>query len=182
MLTFVTSPDPAWDPESGLPAADAICAAVRQRIISGHYTRGQRITEEQVATDFKASRMSVREALRMLNAEGFLVIRPYFGTHVATMTRRQVSDLLELQGGLEAMAAGFAARRRSLAAPGICSRWSRMPCHNTGRTGGSEQISRQACFNVHREAARLPLSTVETNNGSSGCRVSVSYQLKRWPA
>jgi len=111
----VTSPAAAWDPESGLPAADAICAAVRQRIISGHYACGQRITEEQVAADFKASRMSVREALRMLNAEGFLVIRPYFGTHVATMTRKQVSDLLELQGGLEAMAAGFAAQRRSLA-------------------------------------------------------------------
>ena len=104
-----------WDGEPGLPAADAICAAVRQRIISGHYAGGQRLTEEQVAADFKASRMSVREALRMLNAEGFLVMRPYFGTHVATMTRQQASDLLELQGGLEALAAGLAARRRSQA-------------------------------------------------------------------
>ncbi|BEP14212.1 GntR family transcriptional regulator [Acidothermaceae bacterium B102] len=113
MLTFVTRPDAAWDGEPGLPAADAICAAVRQRIVNGHYPGGQRLTEEQVAADFKASRTSVREALRMLNAEGFLVIRPYFGTHVATMTRQQASDLLELQGGLEAMAAGLAAHRRS---------------------------------------------------------------------
>ena len=111
----MTPPGAAEGDESGLPVADTICAAVRQRIISGHYAGGERLTEEQIAADFKASRMSVREALRMLNAEGFLVIRPYFGTHVATMTRQQASDLLEVQGGLEAMAAGLAAHRRSAA-------------------------------------------------------------------
>jgi DNA-binding GntR family transcriptional regulator len=98
-----------------MPAADAICAAVRQRIILGQYAGGERLTEEQIAADFTASRMSVREALRVLNAEGFIVMRPYFGTFVATLTQKQASDLLEVQGGLEAMAAGLAARRRSAA-------------------------------------------------------------------
>ena len=105
-----SSPDVA-----GLPAADGICAAVRQRIIIGHYVGGERLTEEQIAADFKASRMSVREALRVLNAEGFLVMRPYFGTFVAALTSQQAADLLEVQGGLEAMAAGLAARRHSAA-------------------------------------------------------------------
>jgi DNA-binding GntR family transcriptional regulator len=110
----VTSPDVTTAPEdSGLPAADLICAAVRQRIIVGHYAGGERLTEEQVAADFKASRTSVREALRVLAAEGFLVMRPYFGTFVETVTPAQASDLLEVQGGLEAMAAGLAARRRT---------------------------------------------------------------------
>ncbi len=93
--------------------ADAICAAVRQRIIDGHYACGERITEEQVAADFKVSRMSVREALRVLAAEGFLTMRPYFGTFVATLTEQQASDLLEVQSGLEAMASELAAVRRS---------------------------------------------------------------------
>ncbi|MDX6223092.1 MAG: hypothetical protein QOD91_2146 [Frankiales bacterium] len=99
----------------GLPAADTICAAVRQRIIVGHYAAGERLTEEQIAADFTASRMSVREALRVLNAEGFIVMRPYFGTFVATITPQLASDLLEVQGGLEAMAAGLAAGRHSAA-------------------------------------------------------------------
>ncbi len=86
---------------------------MRQRIITGEYAGGRRLTEEQVAADFKASRMSVREAMRMLNAEGFLVIRPYFGTFVATVGAQQAADLLELQGGLEAMAARHAAQRHS---------------------------------------------------------------------
>src|SRR5438309_8894993 len=35
-------------------AADAICAALRQRIITGEYAGGTRLTEEQVAADFQA--------------------------------------------------------------------------------------------------------------------------------
>lgn len=100
-------------PSDGATAADAICAALRQRIITGEYAGGTRLTEEQVAADFQASRMSVREAMRMLGAEGFLVLRPYFGTFVATVGAQQAADLLELQGGLEAMAAALAAHRRS---------------------------------------------------------------------
>lgn len=97
----------------GVSAADAICAAVRRRIIDGQYAFGERITEEQVAADFGASRTSVREALRVLSAEGFLSVRPYFGTFVGTLSPQQASELLEVQGGLEAMAAELAARRRS---------------------------------------------------------------------
>lgn len=114
MTSRETASTAAAGDDSGMPAADAICAALRQRIIVGHYAGGVRLTEEQIAADFKASRMSVREALRVLNAEGFLTMRPYFGTFVATMTQQQASDLLEVQGGLEAMAAGLAARRRSV--------------------------------------------------------------------
>lgn len=102
-------------PSEGETAADAICSALRQRIITGDYPGGTRLTEEQVATDFQASRMSVREAMRMLGAEGFLVLRPYFGTFVATVGAQQAADLLEVQGGLEAMAAGLAATRHSAA-------------------------------------------------------------------
>lgn len=103
----------AVDPAEASTAADVICAALRQRIITGEYAGGSRLTEEQVAGDFQASRMSVREAMRMLGAEGFLVLRPYFGTFVATVGAQQAADLLELQGGLEAMAAGLAAQRHS---------------------------------------------------------------------
>jgi DNA-binding GntR family transcriptional regulator len=94
-----TTAGPPAGAVGGMPAADAICAAVRQRIILGQYAGGERLTEEQIA----------------LNAEGFIVMRPYFGTFVATLTQKQASDLLEVQGGLEAMAAGLAARRRSAA-------------------------------------------------------------------
>src|SRR5579862_1034730 len=46
---------------------------------------------------------------------------------------------------------------------------------------GLRSASRHPCCNVQREAIKLPLSTEETNQGASGCKVRVSYQLNRWP-
>jgi DNA-binding GntR family transcriptional regulator len=95
-----------------MTAADAVTAALRHRIVNGHYEGGRRITEEAIADDLGVSRGSVREALRVLNAEGFVAIRPYFGTFVAKLSAKEASDLLELQGGLESLASGLAAGRR----------------------------------------------------------------------
>ena len=96
-----------------MPAADRVTATLRQQIVTGHYEGGQRITEEAIAADLGASRSSVREALRVLSAEGFLDIRPYFGAFVAKLSGKEASDLLEVQGGLESLAASLAAVRRS---------------------------------------------------------------------
>ncbi len=101
------------DDPSAMPAADRLTATLREQIITGHYEGGRRLTEEAIAADLGASRSSVREALRVLNAEGFIDIRPYFGAFVAKLSAKEASDLLEVQGGLESMAAALAAARRS---------------------------------------------------------------------
>jgi DNA-binding GntR family transcriptional regulator len=88
-------------------------AEIRHRIIHGEYRAGLRLTEEELARQHVVSRTSVREALRVLAAQGFVTIRPYFGTFVAEMTAKEARDLLELQGALEALAAGLAASRRT---------------------------------------------------------------------
>jgi DNA-binding GntR family transcriptional regulator len=82
-------------------------------VISGEYAAGQRLTEEELARQHGVSRMSVREALRVLAAEGFIDVRPYFGTFVTELTSKQAGDLLEVQGALEPLAAGLAAGRRT---------------------------------------------------------------------
>jgi DNA-binding GntR family transcriptional regulator len=92
---------------------ESLCAAIRHGVIRGEYAAGQRLTEEELAAQFGVSRMSVREALRVLAAEGFIRVQPYFGTFVAEMTAKQAGDLLEVQGALEPLAAGLAATRRT---------------------------------------------------------------------
>ena len=64
----------------------------------------------------------------------------------------------------------------------------RLRCNSAASPGtapalllGSAANASAACFNVHRLAARLPLSTVETNSGASGCSVVTSYQFRQWP-
>jgi DNA-binding GntR family transcriptional regulator len=104
--------DPGRVSTVATPAED-VCARIRRCVISGEYAAGQRLTEEELARQHGVSRMSVREALRVLAAEGFIDVRPYFGTFVTELTSKQAGDLLEVQGALEPLAAGLAAGRRT---------------------------------------------------------------------
>src|SRR3989442_65831 len=59
----------------------------------------------------------------------------------------------------------------------IIRAWSRKPVHNSCRKIGRFHSSRQACFKVHKQHTRLPLSTVERKGSPTGSSVRVSYQL-----
>jgi DNA-binding GntR family transcriptional regulator len=90
-----------------------VCAAVRRRIIVGEYSPGERLTEDALAEEYNVSRIPVREALRVLASEGFVRVRPYYGTFVAELSAGDADDLLEVRAALEPLAARLAAERRT---------------------------------------------------------------------
>lgn len=90
-----------------------VCRAIRDDIINGVFTPGQRLTEDTLAESYGISRVPVREALRTLEAEGFAYSRPYAGTFVAELTEDEAADLLEIRAVLEPLCASRAARRRT---------------------------------------------------------------------
>jgi DNA-binding GntR family transcriptional regulator len=90
-----------------------VCAAVRRRIIVGEYSPGERLTEDALAEEYNVSRIPVREALRVLASEGFVRVRPYYGTFVAELSAGDADDLLEVRAVLEPLAARLAAERRT---------------------------------------------------------------------
>lgn len=55
--------------------AHSVCTAIRDDIVSGVFERGSRLTEEVLARRYGVSRVPVREALRTLESEGFVVTR-----------------------------------------------------------------------------------------------------------
>lgn len=93
------------------PLRDKVVDELRRRIIDGGYPPGHRLTEERLAEDFGVSRNPVREAIRVLEAEGFLIAQPRRGAVVATMTVRDVENLFDVRLSLEVMAARLAAQR-----------------------------------------------------------------------
>ena len=95
------------------PASDAVCQEIRSRIIGRVYEPGQRLTEEGLASEFGISRVPVREALRLLVAEGFVSIQPNWGTFVAALSAEEGAHLLEVRAVLEPLAALRAATHRS---------------------------------------------------------------------
>ncbi|MFD8773645.1 GntR family transcriptional regulator [Streptomyces sp. NPDC059916] len=93
--------------------AHSVCTAIRDDIISGVYERGGRLTEEVLARRYGVSRVPVREALRTLEAEGFVVTRRHAGACVAEPTTQEAADQLEIRMLLEPLAAARAAQRRT---------------------------------------------------------------------
>ncbi|TXS57285.1 GntR family transcriptional regulator [Streptomyces sp. t39] len=93
--------------------AHSVCTAIRDDIVSGVFERGSRLTEEQLARRYGVSRVPVREALRTLESEGFVVTRRHAGAHVAEPTDQEAADLLEIRLLLEPLGAARAAQRRT---------------------------------------------------------------------
>jgi len=90
--------------------ADFVYQSVRNAIWDGHFARGERIREEDIAKSLGVSRTPVREALQRLQQRGLLVTSPGRGLAVAQMSVKQVFDLYAMREILEGSAAGFAAR------------------------------------------------------------------------
>ncbi|MFI8519151.1 GntR family transcriptional regulator [Streptomyces sp. NPDC085481] len=93
--------------------AHSVCTAIRDDIVSGVFERGGRLTEEQLARRYGVSRVPVREALRTLESEGFVVTRRHAGAHVAEPTEQEAADLLDMRSLLEPLGAARAAQRRT---------------------------------------------------------------------
>lgn len=55
---------------------------IRERIVAGTYAPGQRLVARTMATEFGMSPVPVREALRRLEAENWVVMRPNIGAEV----------------------------------------------------------------------------------------------------
>ncbi|NTU99904.1 MAG: GntR family transcriptional regulator, partial [Methanoregulaceae archaeon] len=84
---------------------------LRRSIIMGHHRPGKRLDIEELAARFETSVTPVRDALQMLGQEGLVTIRPRSGYFVASMTVKQLRDLLDLRTILELSAVERAATR-----------------------------------------------------------------------
>jgi DNA-binding GntR family transcriptional regulator len=93
------------------PLREIVFDVLRQAIIDGTLEPGERLMEVQLAEALGVSRTPVREALRQLELEGFIVMVPRKGAYVADLSTKDVADVLEIRGALEALAASLAAER-----------------------------------------------------------------------
>lgn len=77
---------------------------MQDRIVSGALPGGARLKPESIAAELGISRMPVREAIRQLDAEGYVTIRPNRGAVVTSRTRQEVTELFEIRAALEGTA------------------------------------------------------------------------------
>jgi DNA-binding GntR family transcriptional regulator len=97
--------------DSYKPLRELVSEHIREAIINGVFSPGERLMEIQMADEMGVSRTPVREALRMLEMEGFVVMIPRRGTYVSNMSIKDINDVYEIRISLDTLAAGLAAER-----------------------------------------------------------------------
>ncbi|HEY0248269.1 MAG TPA: GntR family transcriptional regulator [Gryllotalpicola sp.] len=88
-----------------------VADGLRTKITGGELESGASLSEVTLAEEFGVSRTPVREALKQLETEGLVEIRPRVGTFVSAPNRLEINELFEMKEILEGAAARLMAAR-----------------------------------------------------------------------
>jgi DNA-binding GntR family transcriptional regulator len=84
--------------------AEYVLDSIRDGILNGQYVLGSRFDQKAIARDLGVSLVPVREALRILEGEGFVNITPRRGAFVTDISATELEELYLIRAELEEMA------------------------------------------------------------------------------
>ena len=90
--------------ESAIPRqslTSAVADKLRDQIIRGEIAEGTQLRQDAIATQYRISRIPVREALRQLDAEGLITIVPNRGAVVPALSPDDIEELFSIRALIE---------------------------------------------------------------------------------
>jgi DNA-binding GntR family transcriptional regulator len=153
---------PSADPDGDLPDLPAIAAPrklaadaaeiLREQILSGNLRNGTHLVEAKLASRLGVSRGTIREALKMLSAEGLVDEAPRRGAFVVLLDRQDVREIYDLRAAIEGRAAYLlTARRDEDALDGLTSALEAL---KDGAAAGDRPAIRRLDLAFHEEVCR----------------------------
>lgn len=126
---------------------------LRDAVLSGELAPGQRLTEQQIASQLGLSRGTVRTALHRLASEGLIVQNMYSSWEVMRLTSEDAHELYTLRASLEGLAGRLAVRIMS---PEKCRMLSEsfQNLLDASTSGSSKQLA-DADLDLHRTIVAL---------------------------
>jgi DNA-binding GntR family transcriptional regulator len=88
-----------------------VVEGLRELILAGELEPRSRVNEAALCARFDISRTPLREAIKLLAAEGLLELLPNRGARVAALSAVEIEELLQVIGALEGAGAELAAER-----------------------------------------------------------------------
>ncbi len=85
---------------------------IREEIVIGRFKPGERLMEQALAKECQVSRVPLREALRIVAADGLVTLAPHRGAIVTPLSDTELIELFGLRMALEGFAAASVAKRR----------------------------------------------------------------------
>lgn len=104
MKIISSQPDPLTESMS-----EIVRRAVEEKIIYGELMPGSRLFEEELVEQFNVSRSPIREALKILEHDGLVLIEPRRGARVAQLSITDLDEVYATRVALESLAAAQAA-------------------------------------------------------------------------
>jgi DNA-binding GntR family transcriptional regulator len=92
-------------------SAAEVVSLLRTAILEGDLVPGQRLREAEFSVQLGVSRTPIREALRILGAEGYVESTPYAGSRVRSYDAHEIHAAFQARALLEGLAARRAAQR-----------------------------------------------------------------------
>jgi DNA-binding GntR family transcriptional regulator len=81
-----------------------IARHLREAIIRGELAAGEKINESRITRELSLSRSPVREALRILEAEGLVTVEPHRGAHVRKVSEADLEEIFDVRLMIESHA------------------------------------------------------------------------------
>jgi DNA-binding GntR family transcriptional regulator len=92
-------------------SVDESAAEIRKAILQGKIMPGEQLSEEKLVASLRVSRVILREALRALEAQGYVSFLPNNNVVASNPSREDVHDYYTIAGVLEGLAARLAVER-----------------------------------------------------------------------
>lgn len=86
-------------------STDKAYETIRRAVLNGEFVPGDRMKEERLVELCGVSRTPVRDAIKQLAAENYLVMKANHGAHVAKWSAQEIEDIFKLRALCECMAA-----------------------------------------------------------------------------
>src|SRR5215831_3572190 len=123
--------------QTKITRAEELRLQLADEIVRGALAPGAPLDETDIARRFNVSRTPVREALRQLAVSGLVEARAHRGAVVARPTIERLTGMFEAMAELEALCAGLAAERMTLATRVRVQPFRRAQFRNLGRLAKS---------------------------------------------
>jgi DNA-binding GntR family transcriptional regulator len=161
-----------------------LASHLRDMIMAGVFKPGEKIQEQDLCDRFDVSRTPIREALRVLAAEGLLTLTPNRGARIASSTAEEIEELYPLIGALEGLAGELACARITDAEIGaIDDLHRRMVAHyQKGEFVASKKLNQQIHDAIFQAAGNAAL-TMQYRNlmiRTHSIRYFVRKSPERW--
>jgi len=95
-------------------ASQYVADVIRERLISGSEAVGARLNQRKLAEELGVSVIPLREALRVLQAEGLVTIFPHRGAFVTSLSRDELNEIFVIREQLDPLATKLAVGRLSV--------------------------------------------------------------------